>query len=72
MLKIEKYSEAISKIENKVKQVFVNSGIEYKVVDDDKNTIKLVFAGQYSAGKSSILRLLTGRDDIAIGAGITT
>lgn len=72
MLKIEKYSEAISKIENKVKQVFVNSGIDYKVVDDDKNTIKLVFAGQYSAGKSSILRLLTGRDDIAIGAGITT
>lgn len=72
MLKIEKYSQEILKIENKVKQAFLNSNIEYKVVDDNKNTIKLVFAGQYSAGKSSILRLLTGRDDIAIGAGITT
>lgn len=36
------------------------------------NTIVLVFAGQYSAGKSTILKVLTGRDDIATGAGITT
>jgi len=34
--------------------------------------IVLVFAGQYSAGKSTIMKALTGRDDIAIGAGITT
>ena len=32
----------------------------------------LVFAGQYSAGKSTILKALTGREDIATGAGITT
>ena len=32
----------------------------------------LVFAGQYSAGKSTIMKALTGRDDIAVGAGITT
>lgn len=36
------------------------------------NSVNLVFAGQYSAGKSSIMKVLTGRDDIAIGAGITT
>lgn len=36
------------------------------------NTVVLVFAGQYSAGKSTILKVLTGRDDIATGAGITT
>jgi len=35
-------------------------------------TPRLVFCGQYSAGKSSLLRLLTGRDDIQVGAGITT
>ena len=34
--------------------------------------ISLVFAGQYSAGKSTLIRALTGRDDIATGAGITT
>lgn len=34
--------------------------------------VTLVFAGQYSAGKSSIMKVLTGREDITIGAGITT
>ena len=34
--------------------------------------VQVVFAGQYSAGKSSILRAMTGREDIEIGAGITT
>ncbi|WP_035418109.1 GTPase [Ferrovum myxofaciens] len=38
----------------------------------EDETIKLVFAGQYSAGKSTILKALTGRADIATGAGITT
>lgn len=38
----------------------------------DEETITLVFAGQYSAGKSTILKALTGRNDIATGAGITT
>ena len=36
------------------------------------NTVVLVFAGQYSAGKSTIMKALTGRGDIATGAGITT
>ncbi len=34
--------------------------------------VQVVFAGQYSAGKSSILKVMIGREDIAIGAGITT
>lgn len=38
----------------------------------DEETLTLVFAGQYSAGKSTILKVLTGRSDIATGAGITT
>lgn len=36
------------------------------------NTVVVVFAGQYSAGKSTIMKALTGRQDIATGAGITT
>ena len=38
----------------------------------DENTVTLVFAGQYSAGKSTIVKALTDREDIATGAGITT
>lgn len=38
---------------------------------DSKSEINIVFTGQYSAGKSTILKVLTGRDDIEIGAGIT-
>ncbi len=42
---------------------------EYFSSDDDK--LKLVFIGQYSAGKSSIIKMLTG-EDVATGAEITT
>jgi GTP-binding protein EngB required for normal cell division len=41
------------------------------ILSSDK-TVTVVFAGQYSAGKSTILKALTGREDIAIGADITT
>ena len=34
-------------------------------------SIKLVFVGQYSAGKSSLIKMLTG-EDVKIGAAITT
>ena len=39
---------------------------------DEHEPISLAFAGQYSAGKSTILKALTGLDDIATGSGITT
>ena len=38
---------------------------------EDDEAIKLVFVGQYSAGKSSIIKMLTGIDT-GIGAGIQT
>ena len=41
-------------------------------LDSKDVPISLAFAGQYSAGKSTIISALTGRSDIAIGAGITT
>ena len=47
------------------------SGMPQEVFDGSK-PISLVFAGQYSAGKSTILKALTGIPDIAVGAGITT
>lgn len=41
-------------------------------VYDEEQAISLVFAGQYSAGKSTIMKALTGLEDIKIGEGITT
>ena len=43
-----------------------------KNVTPDEGAVSVVFAGQYSAGKSSILKAMTGRDDINVGAGIVT
>lgn len=34
--------------------------------------LKIAFVGQYSAGKSSLIKMLTGIEDIRIGAGVTT
>ncbi len=42
-----------------------------KALSDDNAAVKLVFVGQYSAGKSSIVKMLTGAD-VEIGAKITT
>lgn len=41
-------------------------------VFDNQKPISLVFAGQYSAGKSTLIKSLTGIDTIEIGEGITT
>jgi len=40
--------------------------------DIDLAPLNLVFAGQYSAGKSSLIKMLTGIENIKIGAGVTT
>ena len=37
---------------------------------DEEQELRVVFAGQYNAGKSTILRVLTGREDILIGPGV--
>lgn len=42
-----------------------------KNFQNDKDPLSIVFAGQYSAGKSSILKLLTDKD-IVTGQGVTT
>jgi len=72
MLKIEEHLKEILNLENKAKKIFEELKVPYTLTENKDNQVKLVFIGQYSAGKSSILKLLTGRNDIAIGAGITT
>ncbi|MFV0362584.1 MAG: GTPase, partial [Suipraeoptans sp.] len=67
-----KSTELIEKVRNLLDATNIKySGLPNGIYVDDK-PIELVFAGQYSAGKSSILKMLTGRKDIAVGEGITT
>jgi GTP1/Obg family GTP-binding protein len=60
---------------DKTSSVLERLGIEKsklpKTVYDNNKPISVVFAGQYSAGKSTILKALTDID-IEIGEGITT
>lgn len=61
---------------NGAKKVYTELGISCDRIPNDifdsGKPISLVFAGQYSAGKSTIIKALTGIKSIAIGEGITT
>ena len=72
MLKIAAFAQRSASIKEKVKDLLATINEDQYYCEEKPGKIKLVFAGQYSAGKSSILKMLTNRDDIEIGAGITT
>lgn len=72
MLKIVEYTKRGEELKEKVIHAFCEAGLDLTIDENKSNVIRLVFAGQYSAGKSSILKMLTGREDIAVGGGITT
>ena len=72
MFEFAEYSDKIVELENKAISLLNEAGVEYKLDKNDEDQTKLVFAGQYSAGKSTILKMLTGDESIEIGAGITT
>ena len=72
---LAKFTEEGENLLRGVTEEFKRLGIDTshlpKTFPDDSGKIKLVFVGQYSAGKSSIIKMLTG-EDVAIGAAITT
>lgn len=72
MLKIVEYFQRSEDVKRKEQDIFSESGMNLKLRNSESTPICLVFACQYSAGKSSILKMITNRDDIATGAGITT
>ena len=48
-------------------------GLSFPNQDDYQNSkLNIAFVGQYSSGKSSLIKGLTGLDDIPIGSGVTT
>lgn len=72
---LSRFTKEGAKLLREVTDEFNRLGIDSsrlpKIFPDDSGKIKLVFVGQYSAGKSSIIKMLTG-EDVAIGAAITT
>lgn len=48
-------------------------GLSFQNQDEYQNSkLNIAFVGQYSSGKSSLIKGLTGLDDIPIGSGVTT
>lgn len=73
---IFKWTQESEALLRKVKAVLMQVGYEDvhlpTSVFDAEKPITIVFIGQYSAGKSSIIKALTGMEDIEIGEGIRT
>ena len=72
MITIEDYSKRSDILKKRAERLLSEAGYENVFERNEDDTISIVFAGQYSAGKSSILKMLTGDNSIAIGGGITT
>ena len=72
MIRIAYFAQRKAEIKNRAINALRSVDMNVDIPYNESETIKLVFAGQYSAGKSSILKMLTGREDIEIGPGITT
>ena len=72
---LSKYTVQADEILIETKQIFQKLDIPMdglpETMQPDDGAIKLVFVGQYSAGKSSIIKMLSGIDT-GIGAAITT
>lgn len=68
----------VEKTESTLKEIEKRTGLKLRFEEIDnlivnsKRKLKIVFIGQYSSGKSSIIKMLTGNEQIEIGAGITT
>ena len=72
MFRIAGFAQRSIELKEKARAALLSAGVDIQIRDNKSDAIRLVFAGQYSAGKSSILKMLIGRADIAIGADITT
>ena len=74
-LELSQFTQAGTDLLNEVRSEFQKIGVDDSKLprnfSDDDDKLKLVFVGQYSSGKSSIIKMLTG-EDVEIGAKITT
>jgi len=81
MLKLNQANEAVNGMVGKVLDAFdsldvdsTHAELKQRIMDamQNRDKVKIVLVGQYSAGKSTIIKMLTGRQDIKIAAGIAT
>ena len=72
MFRLADYTKKIADLRTRTMQAADRARINFDIIEGANKKFQLVFVGQYSAGKSSILKAMTGRKDIKIGAGITT
>lgn len=63
--------EAVCRRASGMTTLAASNTIEIEAVSDVA-PLNIVFAGQYNAGKSSLIKMLTGIESIRIGAGVTT
>lgn len=66
-----KGSVLLEEIRREFKNLNLDDSALPKKFGGDDDAIKLVFVGQYGAGKSSLIKMLTG-EEVSIGADITT
>lgn len=66
--------EKVESLYQRSNELWNASGLKGSEAEFDVNLapLNLVFVGQYSAGKSSLIKMLTGIERIKIGAGVTT
>lgn len=73
----QRVQEMVDKVIDHFEELDID-GTHQELKDDlinamvNRDMIKIVLVGQYSAGKSSIIKMLTGEDDIRIAADIAT
>ncbi len=80
--KLEQYAAQAISLFDESRKVIMSSGfaqsedlakrVPESMFGPTGKKLSVVFAGQYSAGKSTLIRLLTGNDNIKVGGGITT
>lgn len=77
MINLSSFQHETSRLQQKVLDVVLNTEPSYtdqikNIFDSKEIVLKVAFVGQYNAGKSSILKALTGNKDIKIGSNICT
>ena len=66
------YARRIADLRERAERSAEKAGTGLTLRESAEGKFRLVFAGQFSAGKSTIIKALTGIKDIRTGAGITT
>lgn len=68
------FNRKVDLLVERVNKILKNEAGSYPTSDIGEKSalLSIVFAGQYSAGKSSLIKMLTNEDSIKIGAGVTT